>query len=512
MKRKISIVLYIVGFILFLTSCALWIAISDSLALNLIIDLVMLLALGGAVILDRSYWKGLYQSRQFSKFASYFFTSLLLLGILGLVNYLAFKHPIQWDVTKNANNSLTSQSVKVLQGLDAPLEIVVFAKKQEFPLIMKLLDLYRFQKNDISFQTVDVELNPAEVSSYGITKSPTLVFKYKGKREYTSSLNELSVTNSMIKVSRDKSPLVCYSSGHGEADLDQKEGAGFSYLQSQILASNLVLKPWSLLEHGSVDQECSLYLVWGPKHDFGENEIKALDSYLSAGGHLMVGVDPDLNQDPVKNLREFVRSWGVSLVNGLTVDLLSNVNQSNGQAPIVKNFNPDHPVSREFSLPVFFPLVGAVAESKETKHAGKFSSLASSNLSPAAWIDLGPYKLQDGKLALVYEEGKDIPGPLVYAASWQQKAGGAIVIGFANTSYVSNNYRRFTGNFSFFLNSLLWGVDEGRLISFDLPSLPDEPIFISGPQKGIIFYFSVVFLPLAFLTLALLVYWRTKKQ
>lgn len=512
MKKNIIIVLYILSFVLFLTTCALWISIPDEWILAGLVTLLFTLCLVTGIILDRAHWRALYGSRQFSKFAGHTVSALLVLCIIGLVNYLSYKHPVQWDVSHSARNSLTEQSVKIVRSLEGPIEVVVFARKQDFPLIMKLLELYRFEKSDISFQTIDVELSPGEVSSYGITKSPTLVFKYHDKREYTSNLNELSVTNALIKLSRDKDPIVCYSTGHAEGDFDGKGGEGFSYLQTQILASNLVLKPISLLEKAEVSSECSLFLIWGPKNDFTTNEVELLKTYAAKGGHLMIGLDPDLNGDPTPNLRDFARSYGLSLINGLTVDLLSNVNQSNGQAPIVKNFNQEHEISREFALPVFFPLVGAVAESKETTIEGKFSALASSNLAPASWIDLGPYKLDSGKLSLIYEEGKDIPGPLVYAATWKASAQGPLMLGFANTTFVSNNYKRFAGNFSFFLNSLLWGVDEGRLISFDLPSLPDEPIFISAPQKGIIFYFSVVFLPLAFLTLALVVYWRTKKN
>lgn len=512
MKRNFILLLYILSFILFLTSCALWISIPDELVLNIVVSAILAICLGGVIILDRTHWRALYGSRQFSKFAGHTVSGLLIFFILALVNYLAYKHPVQWDISQTARNSLTEQSVKIVRSLEGPIEVVVFARKHEFPLIMKLLDLYRFEKNDIEYKTIDVELNPGEVSSYGITKSPTLVIKYNDKREYTSGLNELSFTNALIKLSRDKDPIVCYSSGHAEADFDGKSGEGFSYLQTQILASNLVLKPWSLLEKAQIDKECSLFLIWGPKNDFTPSEISSLKNYAEEGGHLMVGIDPDLNGDPTPLLHDFMRSYGLSFINGLTIDLLSNVNQSNGQAPIVKDFNPDHEISREFALPVFFPLVGAVAESKETRVEGKFSPLASSNLAPASWIDLGPYKLDGGKLSLIYEEGKDIPGPLVYAATWKALNAGPLLIGFANTTFVSNNYKRFAGNFSFFLNSLLWGVDEGRLISFDLPSLPDEPIFISAPQKGIIFYFSVIFLPLAFLTLALIVYWRTKKK
>lgn len=510
MKKLSILILYILSFILFLTVCGLWIAVPEEQVLNGAVSIIFLILLLIAVILDLGRWQKIYRSKQFMKFSAQLLSAILVFAILGLVNYLAYKRPLQWDLSKNARNSLSAQSIKISQQLEGELEIIVFARKNDFPAIMKLLELYRFHKNDIVFKTVDVELNPAEVSANGITTAPTLIFNYNNKREYISELNELNITNALIKVSRERDPLVCYSTGHGEGDLDDKEPEGLSYLQTKILSSNLVLRTWSLLEKGAIDSECNLFLIWGPTTDFTATDLKALEVYLKGGGHLMVGLDPDVNKDAVPALRAFLKDWGVDIINALAVDLLSHAHGSNGVAPIVKTFEEAHPISKGFNLPVFFPLVGAVTSTEAQSE--NFTPLASSNISPAAWLDMTPADIAQGKLT--FDEKVDVRGPLIYAGAWKQKAseGNALIVAFANTGFVRNSYQRFNGNFNFFLNSLLWGVDEGRLISFDLPSLPDDPIFISGPQKGVIFYFSVLFVPFAFLSLALVVYWRRKRQ
>ncbi|MFZ8934896.1 MAG: hypothetical protein ACO2ZP_13465 [Bacteriovoracaceae bacterium] len=70
-----------------------------------------------------------------------------------------------------------------------------------------------------------------------------------------------------------------------------------------------------------------------------------------------------------------------------------------------------------------------------------------------------------------------------------------LVIG--NARFVLNGYNTFGQNFLLALNSLSWVTYQDRLISFNLPSIKDEPVFISSPQLGVIFYFSVIFLPLS---------------
>jgi len=69
-------------------------------------------------------------------------------------------------------------------------------------------------------------------------------------------------------------------------------------------------------------------------------------------------------------------------------------------------------------------------------------------------------------------------------------------------------YSNFGQNFTFFLNGVSWAVDEGRLISFNLPSIKNDPIFISSPQLGVIFYFSVVLAPILLFGMAAFFYRR----
>ncbi len=59
---------------------------------------------------------------------------------------------------------------------------------------------------------------------------------------------------------------------------------------------------------------------------------------------------------------------------------------------------------------------------------------------------------------------------------------------------------------SFFVNSLSYAVGEDRLISFNLPVIQSEQVFISENQLGVVFYFSVVFAPLILIIVSIVVY------
>ena len=56
---------------------------------------------------------------------------LVALAIVVAVNYLASRQNKRWDLTASRQNSLSEQTVKVLQSLTAPVKFTVFDKQTE---------------------------------------------------------------------------------------------------------------------------------------------------------------------------------------------------------------------------------------------------------------------------------------------------------------------------------------------------------------------------------------------
>ena len=109
-----------------------------------------------------------------------------------------------------------------------------------------------------------------------------------------------------------------------------------------------------------------------------------------------------------------------------------------------------------------------------------------------------------------YTAGSDKPGPMFMTMSYESPDNK--IVAFGNSTFVINAYSKFGANFTFFLNSLSWTVGEDRLISFNLPIVQSQPIFISAPQMGIIFYFSVLFSPLVLFGVAVFMYRRKRDR
>jgi ABC-type uncharacterized transport system involved in gliding motility auxiliary subunit len=489
---------------LYLVLIALWIAIPDELTLN-IFSTVACLGLTGVLIIHyRAKFRDFYQSTFFAHFSSASIAVVLILFILGLLNHLAFKNPWQMDLSQRGLNSLTSQTVRILHSTKGELRFVVFAKNSEFPSIRQLLELYRLEKRDVTFEFVDVETAPHLVQEYGVTRSPSVAVVKGDRREIVEVLNELHLTNAVIRVGRDRDPLIYYSRGHDEIDLSAEKMEGGSQLARLLRSSTFDIRPVDLKTFSSLPEGVKAVVIWGPKTGFLPREIEVLDNYLQKGGRLLVALDPVIKgSDNVKDLRDLLKKYGIAVDNNLTIDRARFVNGSNGMVPLVETYHTAHAITQNFAGQTFFPLSGSVRPIGE--EGASVEVLATTSPFPLSWADNDPGDAAKGELT--FKEGRDFEGPVGLVAALTQEKG-AKIVAFGNSSLVSNNYARFPRNFTFVVNALSWLSEEDRLIALDIPSLKEEPFFVSAPQLGVIFYFSVVFAPLALFAIAAFVYRR----
>ncbi len=67
------------------------------------------------------------------------------LAIVVAVNYLSARQNKRWDLTANQQNSLSEQTVKVLQGLTSPVKFTVFDRQTEIESLPQSPDEYAYQ-------------------------------------------------------------------------------------------------------------------------------------------------------------------------------------------------------------------------------------------------------------------------------------------------------------------------------------------------------------------------------
>ncbi len=505
--RALGILLLFLATAMILATLGLWIAIPQETTLNLWASGATVVLISTGLFFHRRRFRNVYTSPFFMRLSSHTVSAFLIAAILGLLNFWAYQRARVWELA-GGRARLTAQTREVLKNLPHSARLILLGTRDQLAPVHPLLDAYRLESSRLEFEFVDAQLRPDKVQQYGVTEIPQVIVESQGRVAKARGLNELAVTNALIKLSRPRDPLILYSTGHAEMDLQNTQLQGGSELKTLILNSGFELRPIDLRQVEKIPRQASAVVVWGPGSAFEKRELVALNTYIENGGALLVALDPQFEQDPLGGLRAFLEDWGLSVPNSLLIDRLSHVRGSQGSVPIVAEYRGGHPVAEGLGNAVFFPLASAVSPATRSARAEAIHILALSSPFPAAWGDLRPESLRSGRVA--YEEGVDLKGPLGYFAAYTPSEGDSKILAFGNSRFVSNAYRQHPKNFHLFLNSLYWLADQAHLASFDLPAIPESPLLINRHQWGLAFYSVMLALPLALLACALAFHLRRR--
>lgn len=511
MKKWYNIVLAIVISILYLVVVALWISIPEELTLNLAVTIVAMTLTLVSIYMNRHSLSVYYQSNHFKKLQESIVFFGLLFSLFGVANYWAYKHPAQFDWSVIKINSLSDQTKNILKGMDEPITFKMFARKQDSLPWMALLEFYRAEKPSINIEKIDIDVRPDLVGDYQISDAATLVIEYKGKRQKVTERDELNITNGLVKISRSQDPVVYFVQGHGEGDINSQDNEGLKFIFEAIKNSAIDIRPINLLSTQEIPFDAKTLVLWGPKTALHPSEVNVIKNFLERKGNLMIALDPDLNQDVHGDLRALLRNYKMIMRNDMVMDRKSFVNGSNGSIPLIDHYDHESEITKNFKGQTFYPLAASlepIPSEVVPGMKGTVKTLIETTPFPDSWgeTSLKEVAAQDMR----YTQGEDRPGPLALALTYESDDNR--IVAFGNSSFVLNAYSKFGNNYAFFLNSLSWVVGEDRLISFNLPIVQSEPIFISAPQMGIIFYFSVLFSPLVLFGLAIFMYRRKRDK
>jgi hypothetical protein len=106
---------------------------------------------------------------------------LAFTGILVVVNYLIYKNPQEWDLTEDKVNTLTQETLAVLDSLEEPVMVTgYYTERASFSAdqARELFDNYNLNSDGkITYEFVDPEANPVAAQAAGITQDRTVVLQ-----------------------------------------------------------------------------------------------------------------------------------------------------------------------------------------------------------------------------------------------------------------------------------------------------------------------------------------------
>lgn len=449
---------------------------------------------------------------KFWSFTSVFVLVIIL--ILGAVNFLAQRYVKSYDSTSNKRFSLSDQTMKLLKELKPDAKIVYFDQTSRFPAAKDLLDRYDVLSTKLTVEYIDADKKPNVARAYGIRTLPTTFVEIGGRREEARSMTEEEVTSALIRALKPGDRVVCSVQGSGERNLDDTDrSAGYSTMKQLLERNNYKTRAIKLLEKPEVPKDCTILLVAGPRFDYAQPAVDALKAYLTGGGRLFITLDPPLKagkSDIAENalLTKQLEEWGIIVQKNLVLDT-SGVGQLFGLSeviPLVTSYEAHVTVRDMREVATAFPL----ARSLDTKQnpivnveklfASSANSYGTENLS-ATEIKINP--------------DKDKKGPLTLAVAGTSSAGiteaqrGRIVV-VGSSGFMANNIVGFNGNRDLALNLFNWLSADEELISIRPKDPQDRRLSLTRSQMRFVFYSSIIVLPLMVLIAGISVWWKRR--
>jgi gliding motility-associatede transport system auxiliary component len=429
---------------------------------------------------------------------------------VAIANWIASRHEIKWDTTKNKQFSLSDLTVSALKNLKQPVKITGFfaeAQEGEQRARMKdLLDNYKPYSKLLDVKLIDPFKDPLLTQQYGIETNGTTVFESGKQRTTITTVSEEDVTNAILKVSGNKQPVLYFLQGHNEPSITDSDNSGYSVIVDQLKKNNyLVNELKDLAASPKIPDDCSALVVSGPRVALLEPEIKAIKDYLAKGGRVLVMDDFQADRTTAK----LYEGYSVKAEDDIVVDDRYFFPPMGVSVPLIVP-KQGTPVTKNFNFQMFFPLTRSLSYNKPEGSSDVFTPFAES--TQFSWGETD-------KQNAVFEEGKDKKGPLTVGllvsrtleAKQEKSKPETRLAVIGDNSFAQNAFVNIPGNKQIFSNTVAWLTEQEGLIHIPPKEAGSEVMVLTSTQLNYIAIALIGVLPLAVLGTGIAVWARRKK-
>lgn len=494
--------------------------------------------------------------------------ALLVVALVGIVNYFGMKYYQRFDWTSSKLYSLSEKTVNILAGLGQDVEVTLFLQPGSnlFDPSKELLERYAARSPHVKLRVVDPERNLAEaqtlVDRYKISSLNVVVFESGGDRRVvedsaladwdysgvqfgqgptmTGFKGEEAFTGAILELVEKRKPKVAWITGHGEAPLDDAGPEGLSKLRDLLGQENLEMTEWASLSAGDVPAGTDLVVVAGPRAAFAETELEKLGRYLDGGGRLLVLLDPELDGKGglvPTGLEGWLKTRGVEVGDDLVVDPSATV-PFYGDETIFVNAIGASPVVESLAqakLPVILPLARSVKlgplppgmdgqtllqtsgegwGERDLANLRGVAKEANDTAGPVPVAVAIAAKQEKAKPALEEEEldaaePSEGASPASAAASEPKPGWRLVVVG--DSDFLRNGTLASVGNPTLASNAFNWLLERQKLIGIG-PKKPEQVRLTLTPgQLSAVTWLSLAGLPLVAIVAGVAVYFRRRR-
>jgi len=178
-----------------------------------------------------------------------------------------------------------------------------------------LIRQYRTAHIPIELEIVDPDAQPSKARAHGVSRYGQMLVQIGERQELVPDVTEIALTSSILRLTREKPALACFTVGHGEPDINDSRPTGYETFAAYLRQLGYASEPLALGAPGGSDRlgQCTLVIA-GPRIPLLPSELAMLQSYVGGNGRLIVMADPD---DATRaQLNDLMRPFGITIGGG----------------------------------------------------------------------------------------------------------------------------------------------------------------------------------------------------
>lgn len=283
--------------------------------------------------------------------------TLIVVGLVLILNVLGYQWFYRWDLTKNQKFSLAPATKTILKNLDDVVNVKVYFSEKLPPQYLEtaqgvkdvLVEYQNFSHGQIKITYIDPKddtVLQAEANNLGI---PSVRFNimerdqfqvsqgflglavvYGDKKEVLPVIEDVNnleykLTAAVKKVTTNKINRIGFVQGHGETPIDES-APGKRNLIKEFLSQQFEVVAVDTKNGDEINDNINTLVVAGPKDALADRELYVIDQFLMKGKSVLflldgVVIDDGLNaRQNNSNVEKLLANYGINLDKNLVLD------------------------------------------------------------------------------------------------------------------------------------------------------------------------------------------------
>ena len=453
--------------------------------------------------------------------------TLVFIGLVVVANIFVLQNNQRWDLTEQGVFSLSEKSVDLVKGLSKPLRLVAIDTSKMMAVgggvnperTRELLELYKYYNpKEVSFEIIDPRTKPVEIERLGMKQGNLLYIEYgEGAQSAISRLNQVdeqSITNTILKLTKGAAKKLYYIEGHGEPPLEEQSEGGMRSFVDALEDEHLTVESLLLPRVGKIPEDASAIILAAPKLKIQDAEEEAITTYVNNGGRLIMLANPEDGGSP--EVQHLAKKYGIDVGNDIILDAESQLFTGGPQIFVAMDFGA-HPISSKLSprQPPVFAFASSVRAPSSSVEEVTYTELLKTG--PNSWAEKDVARLfdkADGKASFGPD---DLKGPVSIAVAMEKIVARdgkdpiiSRVVVFGDATWLRNDSVGAMGNRDLILNVVNWAAGEESSIAIGPRQMRRSTATFTESNFNTILALSFL-APELLLLVGLFIWWRRQK-